>query len=139
MARTFENLQPIRSILPFVLLTMVFAVPLHSQSSSANPASGEKNPQTSPGTGEPNQEPAVGPKAELPPSASPEEIRQAQIEADTKKLYQLSAELRAEVAKTYKESLSLTVLKKAQEIEKLARSLKEEINQEAAAAKHRDR
>ena len=46
----------------------------------------------------------------------------------------VSAELRAEVAKTYKESLSLTVLKKAQEIEKLARSLKVRMNQEAAAA-----
>jgi hypothetical protein len=43
------------------------------------------------------------------------------------------------VAKTYKESLSLTVLKKAQEIEKLAKSLKAEMNQEAAAAKQLDR
>ncbi len=41
-------------------------------------------------------------------------MRQAKIEADTKKLYQLSAELRAEVAKTYKESLSVRVLEKAQ-------------------------
>jgi hypothetical protein len=65
-------------------------------------------------------------------------MRQAQIEADTKKLYQLSAELRAEVAKTYKESLSVTVLKKAQELEKLAKSLKAEINQQVAAAKRQD-
>jgi hypothetical protein len=43
--------------------------------------------------------------------------------------------LRAEVAKTYKESLSLTVLKKAEEVEKLARSLKALMNQEAAAAR----
>ena len=63
-------------------------------------------------------------------------MRQAEIEANTKKLYQLSAELRAEVAKTYKESLSLTVLKKAQEVEKLAKILKAEMNQEAAASKH---
>ncbi len=64
-----------------------------------------------------------------------EEARQAQIEADTKKLYVLSVDLRAEVAKTYKESLSLTVLKKAEEVEKLARSLKILMNQEAAAAR----
>ena len=63
-------------------------------------------------------------------------MRQAQIEADTKKLFQLSAELRAEVGKTYKESLSLTVLKKAEQVEKLAKSLKVEMNQEAAASKH---
>ena len=134
MARKFENSQLIRSALRFVLLTMVFAVPLYSQSNPAAPEG--TNPQASTSTGEPNQDPAVGPKAELPPSAKPEEMRQAQIDADTKKLYQLSAELRAEVAKTYKESLSLTVLKKAQEIEKLAKSLKAEMNQQAAAAKH---
>ncbi len=139
MARTSENPRPIRSIFLFVLLTMVFAVPLYSQSNPANPAPEGTNPQASTSTGEPNQDPAVGPKAELPPSAKPEEMRQAQIDADTKKLYQLSAELRAEVAKTYKESLSLTVLKKAQEIEKLAKSLKAEMNQQAAAAKHQDR
>ena len=134
MARKFENSQLIRSALRFVLLTMAFAVPLYSQSNPAAPEG--TNPQASTGTGEPNQDPAVGPKAELPPSAKPEEMRQAQIDADTKKLYQLSAELRAEVAKTYKESLSLTVLKKAQEIEKLAKSRNAEMNQQAAAAKH---
>ena len=134
MARKFENSQLIRSALRFVLLTMAFAVPLYSQSNPAAPEG--TDPQGSTSTGEPNQAPAVGPKAELPPFATPEEMRQAQIDADTKKLYQLSAELRAEVAKTYKESLSLTVLKKAQEIEKLAKSLKAEMNQQAAAAKH---
>ena len=86
------------------------------------------------------RQPATEPaKAELSPPGTPEELRQAQIEADTKKLYQLSAELRAEVAKTYKESLSVTVLKKAQELEKLAKSLKAEMNQQVAAAKHPDR
>jgi hypothetical protein len=73
--------------------------------------------------------------AEIPSKATAEALRKAQIEADTKELYQLSAELREEVAKTYKESLSLTVLKKAEEVEKLARSLKALMNQEAAAAR----
>jgi hypothetical protein len=108
---------------------------MYSQSKPADPVA-EQNPQASPSTPAPTQAPAVEPKAEVRPPATPEELRQAQIEADTKKLYQLSAELRAEVGKTYKQSLSVTVLKKAQELEKLAKSLKAQMKQEAAAAKN---
>ena len=138
MARKFVNSWLIRSTLLFVVLTTVFAVHLHSQSEPAKPIRNEPKPQASPGTSESNQPSKDDSNAELSPPATPEEMRQAQIEADTKKLYQLSAELRAEVAKTYKESLSLTVLKKAQELEKLAKSLKAEMNQQMAAAKHKD-
>jgi hypothetical protein len=56
---------------------------------------------------------------------TPEEVRQAQILADTNKLYELAQELKAEVAKSNKDTLSLAVIKKAAEVEKLARSLKE--------------
>jgi beta-lactamase class A len=134
MSSSLKNRELIHSTLLFVLLSLVFSVPALSQSNPANPTSTAPKPQTIPSTPAPNPTPRVDSNPELPPSATPEEIRQAQIESDTKKLYQLSAELRAEVAKTYKESLSLTVLKKAQEIEKLARSLKVRMNQEAAAA-----
>lgn len=65
---------------------------------------------------------------------SSEEPQQG-IEADTKRLYDLALELRTEVGKTYKQSLSLAVLKKAQELEKLARSLKSEMDHEASAKK----
>jgi hypothetical protein len=70
------------------------------------------------------------------PSATPassEESQQGRIEADTKKLYQLALELRTEVAKTYKQNLSLAVLKKAGELEKLGKNLKSEMNHEASA------
>jgi hypothetical protein len=135
MMRTFEDLQPIRSTLLLVVLTMVFAAPVYSQSTPANPTTDEPKPQAGQGAVPLSTDP---PKTEVSVPATPEEMRQAQIEADTKKLYQLSAELRAEVAKTYKESLSVTVLKKAQELEKLAKSLKAEINQQVAAAKRQD-
>jgi hypothetical protein len=65
--------------------------------------------------------------------ASPEESQQARIEADTKKVYQLALELRTEVGRTYKQSLSLAVLKKAGELEKLAGKLKSEMDHEASA------
>jgi hypothetical protein len=68
---------------------------------------------------------------DTPPSPSPASAsadpRQAQIIADTQKLVKLSQELKAEVAKSDKNTLSLTVVKKAEEVEKLAKTLKEEI------------
>ena len=68
-------------------------------------------------------------------SESPEESRGNQLEADTRKLHVQAAELREEVGKTYKQSVSLFALKKAAEVEKLAKSLKQEMK-EAAAAKN---
>lgn len=61
---------------------------------------------------------------------TPEEARQAQIVADTNKLYELAQELQAEVAKSNKNTLSLAVVKKAAEVEKLAKSLKERMKPE---------
>lgn len=134
MAKIIDNSQPMRWTLFFAVLTAVFALPMYAQSSPANPTSAEQNPQASPSTAETHS--TDSPKTDVSVPATPEEMRQAQIEADTKKLYQLSAELRAEVAKTYKQSLSVSVLKKAQELEKLAKSLKAQMKQEAAAAKN---
>ena len=53
---------------------------------------------------------------------------QAQIIADSQKLVKLSEELKVEVAKSNKDTLSLTVIKKAEEVEKLAKTLKDELN-----------
>lgn len=61
---------------------------------------------------------------------SPEEERQAQLVADTDKLYQLAQELKVEVAKSNKDTLSISVIKKATEVEKLAKSLKERMRKE---------
>ena len=61
-------------------------------------------------------------------ASAPVDPRQAQLAADAQKLVQLSQELKAEVAKSSKDTLSLTVVKKAEEVEKLAKALKEEMN-----------
>lgn len=53
--------------------------------------------------------------------------RQKQLVADTDKLLQLAAELKAEVDKSGKDTLSITVIKKADEIEKLAKSVREKM------------
>ena len=134
MTRVPEISRLFRSWLPRVLVALLFVVCVPWQGfaarSLAKPAQ-----QGAEATQDAKQ--VASPDATPQPASieSPEEIRQEKIKADTKKLYQLSAELRAEVAKTYKESLSLSVLRKAEEIEKLARGLKALMNQEAAASR----
>lgn len=53
--------------------------------------------------------------------------RQAAIKSDTEKLFELAGELKGYVGKSSENALSLDVLKKAEEIEKLARSVKNRI------------
>ena len=53
------------------------------------------------------------------------EKRKADLQADTERLYKLTQELKAEVDKSNKDTLSVSVVKKAQEIERLAKSIKE--------------
>lgn len=53
--------------------------------------------------------------------------RQLQLKRDTDKLLQLSTELKQYVDKTNPNVLSLDVIKKADEIEKLARSVKDKM------------
>ncbi len=57
------------------------------------------------------------------------EIRQEEIRRDTQKLFQLSTELRDYVAKADQSVLSLDALKKAEQIEKLAKSVKSKLKQ----------
>ncbi len=126
------------SLLP-VVLGSAFALSVHSQSGAASSIPSEPKPLVGKSAPQSSHPSPTNPTTEASPHSSPEELRQAQIEADTKKLYQLSADLRAEVAKTYKESLSITVLKKAEEVEKLAKSLKVRMSQDAAATRQQDR
>jgi spore coat polysaccharide biosynthesis protein SpsF (cytidylyltransferase family) len=51
--------------------------------------------------------------------------RQNRLEVDTKKLLTLATELKEQVEKTDKNVLSIDVIKKADEIERLAKSVKE--------------
>ncbi len=53
--------------------------------------------------------------------------RQQQLVSDTAKLLDLATQLKDEVDKSNKDTLSLAVVKKAEEIEKLAKSVKEKM------------
>ena len=134
MTKLFRNRQLTRGMLLFVFLTSILAAPLNSQSNTPSPNSTDPNPNGTQSSPESKQPAPVG--VETSAAASPEEVRQAEIEAETKKMFQLAAELRAEVAKTYKDRLSLIVIKKAEELEKLAKSLKTLMNKDVATANH---
>jgi hypothetical protein len=53
--------------------------------------------------------------------------RQAQLRRDTERLYRLSSELKQYVDKSSENTLSLEVIKKAEEIEKLAHSVRDKM------------
>lgn len=81
---------------------------------------------TSPGAPDVNSDPNQERIAhEMAKKANKE--RQAAIKSDTEKLVKLTAELKAYVDKSNENVLSLEVLKKAEEIEKLARSVREKM------------
>ena len=88
--------------------------------------------QGAPSSGRPTFPDAAGPGIDAPVGPSGlklehmrEDDRRKRLLSDTAKLVALSNELRSEVEKTPKDELSLDVVKKAAEIEKLARDVKE--------------
>ena len=87
--------------------------------------------QTSTGTPAPTTQTAVPAPSQsdvqTPVKLTPKQIREAQITADAEKLFQLAQQLKVEVDKSSKDTMSLSVIKKSEEIEKLARTLKQEI------------
>ncbi len=106
----------------WIVLTLVLAsvtIPLGAQAGAGAKPAAQPAMSASPSTG--GQSTFDIPAHPL----SGKEQREAQIAADTAKLYQLAQELKVELDKSTKDTLSLTVIKKAAEIEKLAHSLSE--------------
>jgi hypothetical protein len=61
------------------------------------------------------------------PPAAPQTAKQKQLADDTAKLLQLANELKAELDKSSKDTLSLSVMKKAEQVEKLAHKVRDEM------------
>ena len=68
--------------------------------------------------------PSLPPRIQKEMEKKANEQRQAELKRDTEKLLKLSTELKEYVDKSNANILSLDVMKKAEEIEKLARSVK---------------
>ncbi|HEX7288779.1 MAG TPA: hypothetical protein VF532_21530, partial [Candidatus Angelobacter sp.] len=62
--------------------------------------------------------------------------RQQEIHDDTEKLFQLATELKAAVDKSNENLLSLEVVRKADEVEKLAKKVKEKMKEAVAPPPH---
>jgi len=81
--------------------------------------------RTLPGRPEPEEEPRSRAEKEMAKRAN--EQRQVQLKRDTEHLLKLATELQEYVDKSNENILSLSVVKKAEEIEKLAHSVKEKM------------
>lgn len=85
-----------------------------------------------------SEKPAAGGKADAPKDVAAGrslDARQVRLEADTARLYELAQELKAEVDKSSKDMMSVAVIKKAAEVERLAHDLRELIKVEAPKAR----
>jgi hypothetical protein len=117
---------------PFALTVLLLLVPPVSSVRSFSQNSGQN----------PTQSPRLDPNAGLTPDEHVDEQRskiekdmakranrerQAQLHRDTDNLLKLANELKQYVDKTNENTLSLDVVKKAEEIEKLAHSVKEKM------------
>jgi len=73
----------------------------------------------------PDMGPSLSPAQEEKQGKARNDERQKRLEADTDKLLALATQLHTDVAKTNKNVLSIDVIKRADEIEKLAHAVKE--------------
>jgi hypothetical protein len=106
------------SVLAFVLTATMPSV------SQSNPL---QFPQVPPLEQKPGHDDEQRARIEKEMAKKANQARQADLKRDTEKLLKLATELNEHVAKTNENTLSLDVIKKAGEIEKLARSVKDKM------------
>jgi hypothetical protein len=116
-------------LVPAILVLVAAALASGQQSAAPGqpqPTAGQQAPDPGPSRPGAGATPlAVPAAARAPESANAE--RRRQIADDAARLVTLATALKAEVDKTDKDTLSLTVIRKADEIEKLARTVKEKM------------
>ena len=123
----FEDTMQLPRIAWALSLCLLFAISSNAQIPSprqggppAQPGRGESSPTT--GDGDENQERLARDMAK-----KANQSRQALLKADTDRLLKLAVELKDSVDKSNENVLSLDVVKKAEEIEKLAHSVKDKM------------
>ena len=102
------------------------AVPAPAAKTPSDPAAADKTAVA----GTPLVSAAEAPKdpaVKLTPAEEKDQQRKDQLAADTAKLLQLANELKAEMDKSTKDTLSLNVVKKAEQVEKLAHKVRDEM------------
>ena len=111
-----------QSLLRVTLVFLITAVaPMVSQSGPL------QFPQAPPIQQKPGREDEPRLKMERDMAKKANQARQADLKRDTEKLLKLATELKESVDKTSESTLSVDVVKKAEEIEKLAHSVKDKM------------
>lgn len=109
-----------------VLLALSAAVAAHAQQIPTQSPQQPTMPGMSPNSNGPEPDPSLRHMTEQMAIKRNSE-RQQQIVNDTAHLLQLAQELNGEVSKSNKDQLSVSVVKKADEIEKLAKTIKDKM------------
>ena len=110
-------------------LAFTCALTAAAQTKSAQPPAASAAQQTSASS---PQSSDAKPKS----AAAPLTPQQAQLQAQVDKLYQLAEDLKAAVAKSNKDTLSIDVIKKADAVEKAAKSLNDQMKNSSQTANH---
>ena len=109
----------------FLLLTPAFSLPSLGENSAQSPS---QLPRLGPNTADPDDhQDEQHAKIEKDMAKKANQQRQAQLQHDTDNLVKLANELKQYVDKSNENTLSVDVIKKAEEIEKLAHSVKEKM------------
>ena len=110
-------------IVLLLMITPSLSLPSSSQSSIQSPSQGPRLTPIDPYDREDENRAKI--EKDMAKKANRE--RQAQLQRDTDNLVKLANELKQYVDKSNENTLSLDVVKKAEEIEKLARSVKDKM------------
>jgi hypothetical protein len=122
------NCQPFEVLVRFKALScIVLGFVLTSALPSVPQSTPLQFPQIPPLEQKPGRDDDPHTKAEKEMAKKANLARQADLKRDTEKLLKLATELKQYVDKTNESMLSLEVVKKAEEIEKLARSVKDKM------------
>ena len=89
------------------------------------PSAASQQQQTSPSVGLPPLGPEMSPEARAKQEKLQNDDRQKRLVADTEKLLTLATQLHADVEKTDKYVLSLDVIRRCEEIDKLSRAIRD--------------
>ena len=106
-----------RTTIVFFLLLFLFTCPVYSSPQDAGPQLPSVAPRD-------DSEPAIPPEMQKAGEKKANAQRQADLKRDTDKLLKLSTELKEYADKSNENVLSVEVINKADEIEKLAHSVK---------------
>ena len=119
--------RPRLTIAAAVFAAALATLALFSSAQAPHPSPSPPQPRPSPNTPNPNYPPGLdGPQMKGPDPKSVDRQNQAELKGDIEKLYALVFVLREQMKMTDSTStMSVTIIKQAQQIEKLAKEIKD--------------